>query len=75
MGLDGAGKTTILYKLQLGEVVTETPTTGFHVETVEYKNVTCTSWDLGGQDGFRPLWRQYFDAQVGSCRARYYGRI
>jgi len=37
VGLDAAGKTTILYKLKLGEVVTTIPTIGFNVETVEYK--------------------------------------
>jgi len=61
VGLDAAGKSTILRNM--GEVVTETPTTGFNVETVQYKNVTFTSWDVGGRVGFRPLWRQYFDAQ------------
>ena len=35
MGLDAAGKTTILYKLKLGEIVTTIPTIGFNVETVE----------------------------------------
>ncbi|CAG8491281.1 10640_t:CDS:2 [Paraglomus occultum] len=39
LGLDGAGKTTILYRLQIGEVVTTIPTIGFNVETVTYKNV------------------------------------
>ena len=48
VGLDAAGKTTILYKLKLGEVVTTIPTIGFNVETVEYKNVTFTVWDVGG---------------------------
>merc|ERR1712149_77969 len=38
VGLDAAGKTTILYKLKLGEVVTTIPTIGFNVETVEYQN-------------------------------------
>ena len=33
VGLDAAGKTTILYKLKLGEVVTTIPTIGFNVET------------------------------------------
>lgn len=42
MGLDAAGKTTILYKLKLGEVVTTIPTIGFNVETVEYKNISFT---------------------------------
>jgi GTPase SAR1 family protein len=43
VGLDAAGKTTILYKLKLGEVVTTIPTIGFNVETVEYKKVRSCS--------------------------------
>ena len=50
VGLDAAGKTTILYKLKLGEVVTTIPTIGFNVESVEYKNISFTVWDVGGQD-------------------------
>ena len=57
VGLDAAGKTTILYKLKLGEIVTTIPTIGFNVETVEYKNINFTVWDVGGQDKIRPLWR------------------
>lgn len=87
VGLDAAGKTTILYKLKLGEIVTTIPTIGkrfvyvriyitfvlirntniaylsflgFNVETVEYKNISFTVWDVGGQDKIRPLWRHYF---------------
>lgn len=60
VGLDAAGKTTILYKLKLGDVVTTIPTIGFNVETVEYKNISFTVWDVGGQDKIRPLWRHYF---------------
>ncbi len=48
LGLDAAGKTTILYKLKLGEVVSSVPTIGFNVETVEYKNIRFTVWDVGG---------------------------
>ena len=76
VGLDAAGKTTILYKLKLGEIVTTIPTIGkndlkllvsmililmtttfsllgFNVETVEYKNISFTVWDVGGQDKIR----------------------
>jgi len=60
VGLDAAGKTTILYKLKLGEIVTTIPTIGFNVESVEYKNIFFTVWDVGGQDKIRPLWRHYF---------------
>lgn len=151
VGLDAAGKTTILYKLKLGEIVTTIPTigmaedvicfffvlffyicylflavfailifhmfltvwpcascctklfcshlnvamftlsalffcvcvefvsvmsklysyfllfshAGFNVETVEYKNISFTVWDVGGQDKIRPLWRHYFQNTQG----------
>lgn len=76
LGLDGAGKTTILYRLQVGEVVTTIPTIGFNVEQVQYKNLKFQVWDLGGQTSirfvaitarlsilicfFRPYWRCYY---------------
>ena len=47
LGLDEAGKTTILYKIKLGEVVSVVPTLGFNVEEVEYKDITFTIWDIG----------------------------
>eukprot|EP01017_Pseudomicrothorax_dubius_P013595 TRINITY_DN1605_c0_g1_i3.p1 TRINITY_DN1605_c0_g1~~TRINITY_DN1605_c0_g1_i3.p1 ORF type:complete len:181 (-),score=59.32 TRINITY_DN1605_c0_g1_i3:9-551(-) len=65
LGLDAAGKTTILYKLKLGEVVSSVPTIGFNVETVEYKNIKFTVWDVGGQDKIRLLWRHYFQNTQG----------
>ncbi|XP_074572458.1 ADP-ribosylation factor-like [Curcuma longa] len=65
VGLDAAGKTTILYKLKLGEVVTTIPTVGFNVETVEYRNISFTVWDVGGQSKIRPLWRYYFQNTQG----------
>jgi small GTP-binding protein len=39
--------------------------TGFNVETVEYKNIQFTVWDVGGQDKIRPLWRHYFQNTQG----------
>ena len=60
LGLDGAGKTTILYKLKLGDNITTIPTIGFNVETLEYKNINFTVWDVGGQDKIRRLWRHYY---------------
>jgi ADP-ribosylation factor protein 1 len=65
VGLDAAGKTTILYKLKLGEVVCTIPTIGFNVETVEYRNISFTVWDVGGQDKIRPLWRHYYNNTDG----------
>eukprot|EP01062_Namystynia_karyoxenos_P021387 TRINITY_DN1813_c0_g1_i1.p1 TRINITY_DN1813_c0_g1~~TRINITY_DN1813_c0_g1_i1.p1 ORF type:complete len:209 (+),score=74.82 TRINITY_DN1813_c0_g1_i1:81-629(+) len=60
VGLDAAGKTTLLYKMKLGEVITTIPTIGFNTETVEYKNLRFTVWDIGGQDKLRRLWRYYY---------------
>ena len=65
VGLDAAGKTTVLYKLKLNDVVTTIPTIGFNVEKVEYKNLKMTIWDIGGQDKLRPLWRRYYENADG----------
>ncbi len=35
------------------------------METVEYKNICFTVWDVGGQDKIRPLWRHYFQNTQG----------
>eukprot|EP00762_Andalucia_godoyi_P002346 ANDGO_07537.mRNA.1 ADP-ribosylation factor len=65
VGLDAAGKTTILYKLKLGEAVTTIPTVGFNVETVVFRNIQFNVWDVGGQEKIRPLWRHYFTGTNG----------
>ncbi|XP_061417316.1 uncharacterized protein LOC133348493 [Lethenteron reissneri] len=66
LGLDAAGKTSILYKLKLDESVVTIPTIGFNVETVQpIRNVTFTVWDVGGQQKIRALWRHYFQNTDG----------
>ncbi|CAN0474714.1 unnamed protein product [Ectocarpus sp. 12 AP-2014] len=60
LGLDAAGKTSLLYRLHLNEVVTTIPTIGFNVERVEYNRMMMTIWDIGGQTKLRPLWHHYF---------------
>ena len=65
VGLDAAGKTTVLYKLKLGETVATIPTIGFNVETVQYKSLEMNIWDVGGQDKIRPLWRHYYTGASG----------
>lgn len=37
------------------------------METVEYKNICFTVWDVGGQDKIRPLWRHYFQNTQVKC--------
>ena len=66
LGLDSAGKSTILYKLNLNETVATTTTTGFNVETISLsKDVKFTIWDVGGQDNIRHLWKHYFQGTEG----------
>jgi small GTP-binding protein len=60
VGLDAVGKTTIMYKLKMNETVKTIPTVGFNVETMSYKNLTMTMWDVGGQDRIRALWDHYY---------------
>ncbi|XP_007892562.1 ADP-ribosylation factor 6 [Callorhinchus milii] len=65
LGLDAAGKTTVLYKIKLGLPVTTIPTVGFNVETMTYRNMRFNIWDVGGQDKIRPLWRNYYTGTQG----------
>merc|ERR1712232_1188529 len=61
VGLDAAGKTTILYKARFGEDVQTTPTLAFNVETIDYKNLRMTVWDMGGEERLRRnLWQQFY---------------
>nr|QXF29063.1 Arf6 [Planomonas micra] len=62
VGLDAAGKTTILYTLQNGKqkVKRHTPTIGFNVEKIKLRGIKLSVWDLGGQDRLRSLWRHYY---------------
>ncbi|CAF0750773.1 unnamed protein product [Adineta ricciae] len=62
LGLDNAGKTTILYQMKHTEDYSTVPTVGFNVETISpCRGVSLTVWDVGGQDHLRTLWHHYFD--------------
>lgn len=65
VGLANAGKTTILYRLHLGQVVTTHPTIGSNVEELRHRNVRLQVWDLGGQESLRASWATYFAASHG----------
>ena len=67
LGLDAAGKTTILYKLKLNETVNTIPTIGFNVENLQYKNLEFNAWDVGGQWRLRNLWSHYFQGTNALC--------
>eukprot|EP00980_Cylindrotheca_fusiformis_P004295 scaffold918_cov126-Cylindrotheca_fusiformis.AAC.74 len=65
LGLDAAGKTTLLYRLKLGEIQQTVPTIGFNVESVQYRNISFLVWDVGGQEKLRMLWRHYYESAKG----------
>ena len=60
LGLDNAGKTTLLNQMHFGEPKVTVPTLGFNVESVNYENFSFQMWDLGGQSEIRPYWRCYY---------------
>jgi small GTP-binding protein len=60
LGLDSSGKSTILYQLKMGETLKTMPTIGFNVETLDYKGLIFTVWDVGGQERIRILWKYYY---------------
>jgi ADP-ribosylation factor-like protein 2 len=65
LGLDNAGKTTIVKKL-CGQSIEEIePTLGFQIESLEYQNYKLNLWDIGGQSSIRAYWRNYFEQTDG----------
>ncbi|CAH3131194.1 ADP-ribosylation factor-like protein 5B [Stylophora pistillata] len=60
VGLDNAGKTTILYQFLMSEVVHTSPTIGSNVEEVVWKNIHFLMWDIGGQESLRSAWNTYY---------------
>lgn len=65
IGLDAAGKTTILYQMQMENTVATVPTIGFNIEKFQVGNVVFNCWDIGGQDKIRPVWSKYVDVADG----------
>lgn len=61
LGLDNAGKTTILKKFIGEDIHTISPTFGFNIKTVEHKGLKLNIWDVGGQRSLRSYWRNYFE--------------
>merc|ERR1712029_374725 len=61
LGLDNAGKTTILKSLASEDISTITPTQGFNIKSVQSEGFKLNVWDIGGQRKIRPYWRNYFE--------------
>lgn len=66
VGLDAAGKTTILYRMKQNpnnnqeEEIRTIPTIGFNVESIYIAGIEFVAWDSGGRDKLRPLLRHYY---------------
>lgn len=65
LGLDNAGKTTILKKFNGEDVSTVSPTLGFNIKTLEHRGFKLNMWDVGGQKSLRSYWRNYFERTDG----------
>lgn len=65
LGLDNAGKTTILKRFNGEDIDTISPTLGFNIKTLEHKNYKLNVWDVGGQKSLRSYWRNYFESTDG----------
>lgn len=64
-GLDNAGKTTIIKRLNGEDINSVTPTLGFKISTFKYEPYTLNIWDVGGQRSLRSYWKNYFESTDG----------
>jgi small GTP-binding protein len=50
LGLDNAGKTTILKALSNEDIAQITPTHGFNIKNLQHEGFKLNVWDVGGQE-------------------------
>mmetsp|Transcript_44805 Transcript_44805/g.103643 ORF Transcript_44805/g.103643 Transcript_44805/m.103643 type:complete len:182 (+) Transcript_44805:87-632(+) len=62
LGLDNAGKTTILKKLSEEDITHVMPTQGFNIKSIVHEGIKLNVWDIGGQKTIRPYWGNYFES-------------
>ena len=65
LGLDNAGKTTVLKKFNGSDISTIEPTLGFDIKTLDHRGYRLNCWDVGGQSTIRSYWRNYFEETDG----------
>lgn len=65
LGLDNAGKTTVVKRLCGEPIDTIEPTLGFQIQTLSHKSYQLNLWDIGGQKSIRAYWRNYFEQTDG----------
>ncbi|KAF2860155.1 ARF/SAR superfamily [Piedraia hortae CBS 480.64] len=61
LGLDNAGKTTIVKRIMKEDVHSVSPTLGFIIKTIEFDGYKLNIWDVGGQKTLRTYWKNYFE--------------
>ncbi|KAI9754588.1 MAG: ADP-ribosylation factor-like protein 2, partial [Candelina submexicana] len=61
LGLDNAGKTTIVKSIMNEDVDKVSPTLGFIIKTIDYEGYKLNIWDVGGQKTLRSYWKNYFE--------------
>eukprot|EP01130_Rhizamoeba_saxonica_P016457 TRINITY_DN760_c0_g1_i2.p1 TRINITY_DN760_c0_g1~~TRINITY_DN760_c0_g1_i2.p1 ORF type:complete len:122 (-),score=22.59 TRINITY_DN760_c0_g1_i2:270-635(-) len=65
IGLDNAGKTTIVKRFSNQDINTVSPTLGFQIQTLQYQGFQLNFWDIGGQSSLRAYWRNYYEETDG----------
>lgn len=65
VGLDNAGKTTIVKRINGEDIREISPTLGFNIKTMPYNGFMLNLWDVGGQKTIRAYWRNYFESTDG----------
>ena len=68
IGLDNAGKTTIVNKFNGEDIDSISPTLGFDIKTLQHRDFQLNFWDVGGQQTIRSYWRNYFEARFAAPR-------
>merc|ERR1711933_488989 len=62
LGLDNAGKTTILKKMSEEDISHIMPTQGFNIKSLVHEGFKLKVWDIGGHKTIRPYWSNYFES-------------
>ena len=65
LGLDNAGKTTIMKRVSGEDIHEISPTVGFNIKSLEFNGFMLNLWDVGGQKSIRTYWRNYFEQTDG----------
>ena len=65
VGLDNAGKTTIVKRVNGEDISTISPTLGFNIKTMSFRGYRMNIWDVGGQKTLRSYWRNHYEATDG----------